>query len=283
MLKLPALFSLLLLAFMAQGQRFHIGVFGGLAAYNGDLTDRLFPRKVTNAGVGITGHYELTSQLVLRGGFTYAVIGGADRFSRDSAFIRRNLSFETSLFEVSAVIEYYLTDLNEHRFSPYGFIGLAAWHFNPYAYYAGQKVYLKPLSTEGQGLPGYRKPYHLTQLAIPFGAGVKYVINDRIRIGLEVGYRKLFTDYLDDVSTSYANPNDLLAAKGQLAVDISYRGDEVAGGSSSYPDKSMLRGRAKRKDAYYFTGIRLTYRLGNGGGGNFSRRRNNTGCPVQVY
>lgn len=286
MLRFPALFALLLIALVVQGQRFHIGVFGGLAAYTGDLTDRLFPKKVTNAAVGITGNYELTNRFVLRGGFTYAIVGGADRFNKEAALISRNLNFETSLFEFSAVVEYYLNSLYEHKFSPYGFAGLAAYRFDPYTYYAGQKVFLKPLSTEGQGLPGYpeRKPYSLTQLAMPFGAGVKYAINDRLRIGLEFGYRKLFTDYLDDVSTSYADPNDLLAARGQLAVDVSYRGDEVAGGNPAYPGKSTQRGRQEKNDAYYFTGIHLTYRLGSDGSGNFfNGRKNSTGCPTHVY
>ncbi len=104
---------------------------------------------------------------------------------------------------------------------------------------AVNRVYLKPLSTEGEGLPGYpdRKPYSLTQLAIPFGGGVKFAITNDWHIGLEVGLRKLFTDYLDDVSSTYADPNDLLTAKGQLAVDLSYRGDEVVGGDPVYPTK----------------------------------------------
>lgn len=284
--KLSVVCVLLLLSVSASAQRFHIGVFGGLSAYTGDLTDKIFPKKTTNAAIGITGNYELTDQFMLRGGFTYSVIGGADRFSDDPTLIRRNLSFESSVYEFSAVMEYYLNNLYDRKFSPYGFAGLAVYHFNPYAYYGGQKVFLKPLSTEGQGLPGYpgARPYSLTQMAVPFGAGIKYRINDNLRIGLEAGYRKLFTDYLDDVSTVYADPADLLAAKGQLAVDLSYRGDELPGGDPAYPTKSTGRGREGRKDAYYFTGIHLTWRLGGRGSGlSGSGRKSSTGCPVNIY
>jgi opacity protein-like surface antigen len=285
MRRFPALGILLLFSVIASAQRFHAGIFGGLSAYTGDLVDRLFPKKVTNAAIGITGNYELADQFMLRGGFTYSVVGGADRFSADPSLVTRNLSFETSIYEFSAVMEYYLNNLYDRRFSPYGFAGLAVYHFNPYAYYAGQKVFLKPLSTEGQGLPGYNiKPYSLTQMAIPFGAGVKFRINDNLRVGLEFGYRKLFTDYLDDLSGSYADPADLLAAKGQLAVDISYRGDELPGGNPAYPLKSTGRGRQDRKDAYYFTGIHLTYRLGGRAAGlPGGSLKKNTGCPVNVY
>ncbi|HEY6504587.1 MAG TPA: DUF6089 family protein [Chitinophagaceae bacterium] len=267
---------LLLATLIAPAQRVHIGVFGGLAAYNGDLTENIFPKKVTNGAVGITVNYELKDQVILRGGLTYAIVGGADRFSDKPDLVVRNLSFETSLFEFSLLGEYYFFNLYDQRVSPYVFAGLAVYHFDPYAYNNGNKIYLKPLSTEGQGLAGYpdRKSYGLTQLAIPFGGGVKYAISNNLRVGIEVGIRKLFTDYLDDVSTAYIDPNDLLAAKGQLAVDMSYRGDELPNGNPGYPAKGDIRGGAKKKDMYYFTGIHLTYRLGEGGA-----NKRKYGCP----
>lgn len=266
-------------------QRVHIGVFGGLAAYNGDLTDKIFPKKVTNGAIGITANYELRDQIIIRGGFTYSVVGGADRYSEQADLVSRNLNFETSIYEFSAIGEYYFNNLYERRYSPYLFAGLAVYHFNPYTFNGSDtKIYLKPLSTEGQGLPGYpdRQPYALTQLAIPFGGGLKFVITDNLRIGLEVGLRKTFTDYLDDVSSTYADPNDLLAAKGQLAVDLSYRGDELPGGNPLYPAKGAIRGGEKKKDMYYFTGIHLTYRLGGKGGGLFGKggKFRQYGCPT---
>src|SRR5260221_1333842 len=253
-------------------QRVHLGVFGGLSAYNGDLTDKIYPKKVTNGAIGITVNYEIADQFMLRGGFTYSIVGGADRFSKDSGLIKRNLAFETKINEFSLVGEYYLFNLNERKYSPYAFAGLAVFHFDPYAFDANHnQVFLKPLSTEGEGLTGYpdRKPYGLTQFAIPFGGGIKFAITENLRIGLEMGMRKLFTDYLDDVSKNYIDPNDLLAAKGQLAVDMSYRGDEIAGGDPNYPGKIVQRGNPKSKDFYYFTGIHITYRLGSGDGGGY--------------
>ena len=248
-------------------QGLHLGIFGGLAAYNGDLTSTFLPKKkkVTNGAIGITANYELTDQIMLRSGLTYSIIGGADRFSNRADLVLRNLSFETSLLELSVLGEYYLFNLNDRAYSPYFFAGLAVFHFNPYAYDANhRKVYLKPLGTEGEGITGYpdRKGYSLMQIAIPVGGGVKFAVNDKLRIGVEIGLRKLFTDYLDDVSKNYISPVDLLTARGQEAVDISYRGDEVAGGDPNYPQKTEQRGNPKNKDAYYFTGIHLTYKLG---------------------
>lgn len=285
-IRLLFLFNILVIA--AAGQRLSVGIFGGLSAYNGDLTDKIYPKKVTNGAIGITLNYELTDQFIIRGGFTHSIVGGADRFSKDTQAVHRNLAFETVINELSFVGEYYLLNLYDNRWSPYAFAGFAVFHYNPYAYETGtnNKVFLKPLSTEGQGIAGYpdRKEYKLTQFAIPFGGGVKFAITDNLRVGVELGIRKLFTDYLDDVSKNYIDPADLLAAKGQLAVDMSYRGDEVAGGNPVYPAKIVQRGNPKSKDTYYFTGLHVTYKLGNsGGGGGMGGKKSRLGCPTNVY
>jgi hypothetical protein len=284
MKRLQLLVLIALFASPVVAQRMHVGVFGGVAAYNGDLTENIFPKKVTNGAIGLTLNYDVTDHITVRGGFTYAIVGGADRFSDKPDNVMRNLSFETRLYEFSAVGEYYLLDLNLTRYSPYAFVGVAAFKFDPYAYDLNKnQVFLKPLSTEGQGIAGYStKPYKLTQLAIPFGIGFKFAITDNLRIGLEGGLRKTFTDYLDDVSTGYIAEADLLAAKGQLAVDMSYRGDEIAGGDPVYPAKAQQRGSPKAKDYYYFTGLHLTYRFG-GGGGYGGGKRSRLGCPTNIY
>jgi hypothetical protein len=268
-------------------QKIHIGLFGAAAAYNGDLTSKIFPAKLTNGAFGITGNYELSDRIMIRGGYTYSVVGGSDKYG--SAFIQkdRNLSFETSIHEFSLLGEYYLFNLYEKKFSPYAFVGLAVFNFNPYTYtLANEKIFLKPLGTEGQGVAGYnRKEYGLTQFAIPFGGGIKLPISNNIRIGLEMGLRQTFTDYLDDVSTSYIDPTDLLTARGPLAVSISYRADEVVGGSQSYPVKGYQRGSPKIKDYYYFGGLHLTFRLGGESGNGFGgggRKRNRMGCPTNL-
>lgn len=276
---LSSLAIFLLIAPFVIAQRGHIGLFGGVAAYSGDLTSSVFPRKVTNGAVGVTYNYEISDLVTLRSGFTYSIVGGADRYNEKPTLFLRNLSFETRIFEFSMVGEYYLLNLNYSHYSPYVFGGLSVFKFNPYAYdLDGQKIFLQPLSTEGQGLSGYpnSKPYSLTQLAIPIGGGVKFVVNDKLRVGAEIGLRKLFTDYFDDVSTLYIDPADLLAAKGQVAVDISYRGDEVDGGSPFYPGKGEKRGNPKSRDYYYFAGLHVTYRL-------VPRPKIYTGCPVNVY
>jgi hypothetical protein len=179
--------------------------------------------------------------------------------------------------------EFNVFNLYNIKWTPYFFGGVAVFKFNPYTFDENnEKTYLQPLSTEGQGIEGYSvKPYKLTQLSLPFGGGIKYAFSDRVRLGVELGIRKTFTDYLDDVSTNYAGEDDLLAARGAQAVALAYRGDEVSNGNPDYPEKGAMRGGAENLDLYYFTGLHLTFRLGGGGGGIFKGSgKKGYGCPI---
>jgi hypothetical protein len=283
MRKFSCLALLLTCSVLAQSQ-LQIGVFGGISNYVGDMTDK--PYTNSNGAVGITVGYQILNRVNLRAGFTYAKVNGADSLAKQQDVRLRNLSFQSSISEFSAVAEINTFDMDYKKWSPYVFGGLAIFHFNPYTYdQQNNKIFLQPLSTEGQGLAGYPRPYALTQLAIPFGGGIKYNISDKIRIALEVGLRKLFTDYLDDVSGNYADPNDLLTNRGQQSVDLSYREDELPFGDPFYPPKGETRGSPKYKDYYYFTGLHLVYTLAGDGksASSFSSkagRNKRYGCPT---
>jgi hypothetical protein len=279
---------------LGYAQNIHMDIFGGTAAYLGDLTNKIFPRKTMNGAIGLSLNYQLNPHLSLKSGLTYGLLEGADRLTDDPSRVRRNLSFKTNIFELTALGELYLFDLETRGFSPYGFTGLALFHFNPYAFNnAGNKIFLRPLSTEGQGLAAYpdRKPYHLIQLAIPYGGGIKFKLNEQVNLGFEIGLRKLFTEYLDDVSTEYVDVQELMNAKGPLAVEMSYRGDELDQGIGNsiipYPAEGTLRGDPSKKDAYYFSGLQLSYLFGskekNAHAGKYGRMKNRFGCPSNVY
>jgi hypothetical protein len=283
MRKIFFLSLLLTFSVLAQSQ-LQVGLFGGVSNYVGDMTDKLY----VNSGpaLGLTAGYQISPRINLRAGFTYAKVKGADSLSKQEDIVLRNLNFQTNITEFSLVAEINTFDMNYKRWSPYVFGGLAVYHFNPFTYdQQNNKVYLQPLGTEGQGIAGYSHKYSLTQLALPFGGGIKFNISDKVRIAAEVGLRKLFTDYLDDVSGNYADPNDLLTNNGQQAVDLYYREDELPFGDPSYPAKGITRGRPKYKDYYYITGIHLTFLLpgGEGSQNTYSGKRGKNkmyGCPT---
>ena len=268
-------------------QRFHVTVFGGLSNYQGDLQGKEFTFEQSNFAFGLGVKYDLTPRLAVRTGLVQASVEGNDK-TNDPLLQFRNLSFQSKITEGSLLLEYTFADLQNKRLSPYLFAGLALYHFNPYAFDTlGNKVYLKPLSTEGQGLSQYpdRKPYKLTQFAIPFGGGIKFRVNYNTVIGYEIGLRKLFTDHLDDVSATYVDEFILAQERGLKAVEMAYRAGELKDGDPNYPADGTIRGGAKYKDWYYFQGITLYIGINNGKGGIFGGRKSKYGldCPTPVY
>lgn len=255
-------------------QRLHLNVSAGLANYQGDLNDSRYAFKQSHGMFGLGLGYELSDRFVLRAAVSRATISAADRFSK---YPLRNLNFTSNITEAHTALEFLLKDPYEHQITPYVFAGLAFFHYNPYTYdSAGRKAYLQPLSTEGQGFVTGKDVYKLNQFAIPFGGGLKFNLGENFSLGLELGLRKTFTDYLDDVSTNYVDENLLLINRGQLAVDLAYRGDEIKNGT--YPVGGTGRGGAKYKDWYYFSNISASFRLGGNNGGN-GRSKRGVGCP----
>lgn len=251
-----------------------ISIFTGGINYQGDLNPNSFTLRHSHFAVGATLRKPLNRWFTLRVGFITGTIEAADRYNRDN-LKQRNLSFFTNLSEAHVGLELTVLDISSNRFTPYMYGGIAVFHFNPWTYdNNGNKTYLQPLGTEGQGLPmSKQKPYELTQVALPFGVGLKYALNDAINIGIEFSQRKTFTDHLDDVSGNYYDEDALLQARGLKAVELAYRGNELPGGSS-YPVHGEQRGTPTEMDWYYFVGT--TFEIKLNAISTLFRGRNNT-------
>lgn len=238
-------------------QNFHLNFFAGMANYNGDLQDKWFTFYQSELAGGLGASYDISDRVSVRGALVYANISADDKLGRNHT---RNLNFSSKLYEANAGVEYYITPPEDHVLTPYIFGGIAFYHFNPYTHDTlGKKYFLKFLHTEGEGFIPGRPDYKLTQFAIPFGAGVKFPLSENINVGIEVGFRKLFTDYLDDVSTTYVDKNVLLAKMGPKAVELAYRGNELKNGDP-YPTAGSKRGSID-KDWYYFAGFTASFRI----------------------
>jgi len=273
----------LLLPLFSQAQ-WNVNLFGGFSNYNGDLQSQVYTTQQAFLSFGAGIQYDLNPHFSLLSNLTYGKVGASDSYAHQADLRARNLSFQTAIGEWNVLVEYNLFDLRSHKITPYVFAGAAVYHFNPYAYdTTGKKVYLRPLSTEGEGLAQYpdRKEYALTQMAIPFGGGIKFRITDRVTLAYEIGIRKLFTDHLDDVSNSYISESVLLAAKGPEAVEMAYRGNELKDGPA-YPAAGTPRGGPHHNDWYYMSGLRVTIAL-NDGSAAYRRHKGILDCPGKVY
>jgi hypothetical protein len=201
----------------------------------------------------------------------------------------RNSNFRSRITEAMILGEFYPTVLLENdpsdvfmRLRPYVALGIGVFHFNPQGTdpLSGAWVDLKPLHTEGEGFAQYpgRKEYKLTQVNIPMGFGAKYFLSESVNLGLEILHRTTFTDYIDDVSTTYVDPSVFYAnlpfAQAQLAERMANKSGNN-GTSTPYPAGSK-RGTATNNDAYFSINLKLGIRLGQGGG-----RYGSTACPVR--
>lgn len=282
------IFLFLLFPYVASAQsRLNLTLNGGFSNYSGDLQEKRFTLDQSNFSFGAGLSYELMPKLLLRGELQYGKLSADDKKSSRQALRDRNLNFKSPLIEGAFLLDYSFFDLQLNRnFTPYVFAGIAMYRFNPYTHDTlGNKYFLRNLHTEGQGLALYpdKKEYKLVQFAIPFGGGFRFRINDNTYLGYEIGIRKLFTDYIDDVSTTYADQAALLAANGSKAVELAYRGGELKS-DQPYPPGGAIRGSAKFKDWYYFSTIKLSIGILNEDGRLFGRRlrKGSVDCPISL-
>ena len=216
-----------------------------------------------------------------------AIIKGKGGFEEARKY--RNSNFRARMTEAMLLAEIYPTVFIEGdpsdifaKLRPYVAFGAGIFHYNPQGTDPLTKewVDLKPLHTEGQGFaefPG-RKEYKLTQVNIPIGIGAKYFLSESVNLGLEILHRTTFTDYIDDVSTTYIDPSSFYAhlplAQAQLAARMANKSGN--NGATTPYAAGAKRGTATNNDAYFSVNIKLGFRLGQGNGSNSSTR-----CPVR--
>ncbi|MEO5648748.1 MAG: hypothetical protein ABIR03_02360 [Ginsengibacter sp.] len=267
------------------GPSFFLGDLGG----NGGkgkrfIKDVNFPLTNIMKGVFITVYPN--EWLGIRAAIEDGVMEGDDRIidskGRDELWRKqRNLDFRTHLTEAYIAVELYpfmLLHKNDEdykpRLRPYGVLGVGAFKFNPQGSLTdanGNKTwyYLRPLHTEGQGFPEYpkRKEYSLTQINIPMGGGLKYYISERVNVGLELLLRKSFTDYIDDVSTNYIDPNlfdkYLSPQDAIIARQISDKIFGIVTPSVTRNAPGVQRGNPNQNDSYFNVFLKCAVRLGS--------------------
>jgi hypothetical protein len=262
---------------------------GGPSKYLGDVgghptsfADILKPNKNTFFyGVSIQRFYKrkFNYELAVNAG-KLAATDADIKFTSTSDRYRRNLDFRTNILEASATAHFYpLQFLNKkskvYKFTvqPFVFGGLGYYSFNPQGSYYDQVfkqtywIDLKPLHTEGQGYTEYpnKKEYALQQVCIPYGFGFTYYVAENFFISLSMNNRKLFTDYIDDVSGTYINPkvheNYFTDQETQdiakLMSDKSFLIDPFAVNTAG-----EIRGNTIKADSFYNYNLKIGFRLG---------------------
>ncbi|MEO7174598.1 MAG: DUF6089 family protein [Saprospiraceae bacterium] len=261
-------------------QNFTFGVgFGGMN-YQGELTSGGLGEilQITNPAFKLSLTYPLSDHLEFSLSGVFGKIEGDDRLSRIQYRKERNLNFVSKINEFAVSAEYnflsFSGDFADYRFTPFIEAGVGVFFFDPKTYFLTQEVRLQPIGTEGQGLIQFpeRQKYKLSGLVIPFGAGAKLRLNDKMTISLALDCHLTFTDYLDDVSTKYVNYNDLLAGNGPLSAALGNRTGEYFGTAPVDTPSGGKRGTSSNNDFYYTAFLSLHTQI-------FGWASNVKGCP----
>lgn len=241
----------ILLPFATKAQKGpELGGWLGTSFYFGDLNTTL---RITKPGIalGLTARYNFNNRVSARSTLSYGNVGADDATSQNNFERNRNLSFRSSIFDLSNVVEFnffkYEHGSPTFNKTPYFFGGFNVFYFDPTASLDGRKYHLRDYGTEGQQ-PG--NEYGFINAGLLLGGGIKIDVNRHISLNIEISTRFLFTDYLDDVSTVYPEKSVLQSARGEVAVALSDRSLVEGLGQAG-----RQRGDRKAKDQYTFAGV----------------------------
>lgn len=232
---------------------FHIGP----SVFQGDITSGLYfsDKKVnqikfenSNLNIGSGIIYHVSPGFSFKTNVNILQLYGDDAWGKNAA---RMLKFKTYLIDFSAMLEYSYS----YQFIKKNYLtistGFSVINFYPMGEYNGKWYNLRKASTEGQGLKNGTDRYRAFSVSLPVNFGYFFEINNRDKLGIELCFRKAFTDYIDDVSGRYYNNTEIKNQKGEWAANL----------ADPKPQKTpagVLRGNPSKDDNY--TIINFSYR-----------------------
>jgi hypothetical protein len=206
----------------------------------------------TQPAFGILARFNLNSRWAIKGGYNRGTVKGDD--TKNALIANNGLGFKTTINDITAVAEFnffeYFTGSKKNYFTPYIFGGIGFFTFTPRS---ADGIELQPLGTEGQNVNfNGRSPYSQWGISIPFGFGFKYSLTERLGLGIEWGMRKTFTDYIDDVSTTFYLEGS--------SIDPNNTAQILSDPTMSH-EPYMQRGDNRKMDWFNFFGVTLTYKI----------------------
>lgn len=247
------IFSLTFICQEAYAQKgLELGGWIGTALYLGDLNTSF---RINRPGLaaGINGRYNFNARVSAKGSLNYGRISADDADSANQFENERNLAFYNNIYDFTSQLEFnffpFVHGSKDFWYTPYIFGGASAFYHNPMRNLDGTNYTLRDFGTEGQAVGD---EYLNFSGALTFGGGFKFDVSESWSMNIELGVRKIFTDYIDDVSEAYPDANQLLIQRGDpIAVQLS-------SGTALNPDiteAGRQRGNSKDNDSYNFIGI----------------------------
>lgn len=267
------LFLLFSLSKNTSAQHLEVGGALGLSFYTGDLSHNLIATLGEGKGAyGVFIRQNMSEKVAFKAYFNHGTISGRDDHAKEEDLKLRDLSFRSKINEFGLNFEYNITGYEPEGmyqpFSPYIFLGVNGFTFDPQTRYNNDWTDLRPLRTEG-------REYKKLSLGIPFGGGVKFALNDHWNVGAELAFHPTVTDFLDDVSGNYISRDDLATQSGQVAAELGNKINAATG---------IKRGNDSKFDWYHTLQITISYNfLDNGLIGSRRALRGRKGCKQSLF
>ncbi|MDP4266566.1 MAG: DUF6089 family protein [Bacteroidota bacterium] len=142
--------------------------------------------------------------------FNYSKLSGADSLNpKTTSRYYRGKYFEDNILEFGIRAEYFLPVRSDISFikqgselAYYTFLGTSLFYMDPNLGGKTDKIDLEETANKGLN------PYRNFQFAIPMGLGIIFNLTDEIYLGLDIGWHKTFTDYLDGFTRPASKGND---------------------------------------------------------------------------
>lgn len=248
-----------------------LGFHAGASNYLGDIGGKEGSRKnfvsdmkmdQTRYTVGGFARYKFFHRFSGKVGLNLIRISCADNLSTNPGRAARNLSFRNDIVELALTAEYVFYEIPDlgktmrfrNDFKMFAFVGIGGIYSNPKTEYKGEWVALQPLKTEGVS-------YSKFNASVPLGVGFYVTMDKKHRIGWEINWRTTFTDYLDDISTVYADPKTLSSEEARALAN---RRGEIGGADLPHANNyepGNKRGDPSHKDSYISTSFSYSYVL----------------------
>lgn len=239
---------------------YELGVLAGASFYVGDLNPN-YSLKTPGPSIAVLGRYNFNNRTSIRADIAAGRLIGKDHLSENAFQKARNLSMRTDYIDGSIDLEFnffpYIHGSRNYYFTPYVFGGFGFTYYNPKAKLGDDWHALRPLGTEGQNVGD---EYAQISPALAYGMGLKFDLTYEWSINAEMSARQMFSDYIDDVSTTYPDMNALASRRGAIAPLLSDRSAELGG--EPIGAEGRQRGVSGDKDSYYSFRIGIVYYIG---------------------
>ena len=219
-----------------------VGLAGGTGNYLGDIggdeqTRRNFILDLHLGQTKFSGHafarYRRSGLFALKAQLGIVRIEDYDNLSSNLARVTRNAHFRNNIYELSVRQEVNLfsrseitsyTSRNQIGVNAYALMGVTGFLHSPQArldrdaaeyHFAQGNINTNPVVLDYEQWHNLRDfgtesvSYRKMSTGFPIGLGASFIVNYSFRVGVELVWNLTLTDYLDDVSTTWANPENL--------------------------------------------------------------------------